>query len=117
MILSLVNKILTRQGYEVETAYSGEEGLEIFAQQTDQIDLLLIDQSMPGLSGMETLRRVRRNSPELPCIISSGQLSTQDDVPNCQHGDIYFLQKPYRADQLSNLVNEILSKEPTPNSR
>lgn len=116
MILSLVTKILTRQDYEVETAYSGEEGLEIYAHQVDNIDLVLIDQSMPGISGMETLGRLREISPDLPCIISSGQLATRDDLPENQQNRVYFLQKPYRADQLSDIVSSITLKEPTPKS-
>ncbi|MDH3890398.1 MAG: response regulator [candidate division Zixibacteria bacterium] len=111
MILSLATKILTRQGYEVVTAYSGDEGLKLYAQQTDQIDLLLLDLTMPGISGLETLRRARKITPGLPCIISSGQLTDQDHIPDELMGGLHFLQKPYRADQLSSLVKEILSKE------
>lgn len=117
MILSLATKILTRQGYEVITAYSGDEGLKLYARQPDQIDLLLIDLTMPGLSGFETLRRAREIKPGLPCIISSGQLADPDDTPNDLLNGLHFLQKPYRANQLSNLVNEILTKEPAQNSQ
>lgn len=115
MILLLATKILTRQGYEVITACSGDEGLTLHAQQPDQIDLLLLDLKMPGLSGFETLRRARKISPELPCIISSGQAADRDDIPDDLRSWIHFLQKPYRADQLSNLVNEILTKAPAQN--
>lgn len=117
MILSLATKILTRQGYEVITAYSGDEGLKRYGQQPSQIDLLLLDLTMPGLSGFETLRRARKISPELPCIISSGQLADRDDIPDDLKNGLHFLQKPYRAEQLSNLVNKILTREPAQNSQ
>lgn len=117
MILSLATKILTRQGHEVITAYSGDEGLKLYALQPDQIDLLMLDLTMPGLSGFETLRRARKIRPELPCIISSGQLADRDDTPDDLLNGLHFLQKPYRADQLSSLVNKILTKEPARNSQ
>ncbi len=112
VILSLVTKILTRQGHQVIIAYSGDEGLKLYAQQSDQVDLLLIDQTMPGLSGLETVRRVREISPELPCIISSGQIADRDNIPDDLKSGLHFLLKPYRANQLSDLVNGILIREP-----
>lgn len=115
MILSLATKILTRQGYEVISAYSGEEGLTLYAQQPDQIDLVMLDLSMPGLSGFETLRRARKIRSELPCIISSGQLADRDGTPDDLLKGLYFLQKPYRADQLSDLVSKILTRETAQN--
>ena len=115
MILSLATKILNRHGYDVITAFSGDEGLEAYAQQADQVDLMLVDMSMPGLSGLETLRRVREIEPELPCIISSGHLADKDDIPDNLTNGLYFLQKPYRADQLSDLVTEVLAIAPSKN--
>ena len=116
IILSLATKILKRQGYEVITACSGDKSLQLCTQQTDQIDLLLLDLTMPGLSGFETLRRMREIKPELPCIISSGQLADRDDIPDDLTIGLHFLQKPNRADQLSSLVNEMLATEPTQSS-
>lgn len=113
MILSLTAKILERQGYEVVMAFSGEEGLRFCSEQPDQIDLMLLDLFMPGLSGVETLRRVRQTCPDLPCIISSGYDADWDDIPEDLKADVYFLQKPYRADKLTELVSSILLTETT----
>lgn len=113
MILSIATKILKRQGYKVVTALSGEEGLQVCSEQSDQIDLMILDLTMPGLSGIETLRRVRQTCPDLPCIISSGHNDDWDDIPENLKAGVHFLQKPYRADQLTELVNSILLTEAT----
>ena len=116
IIRYLATKILKREGFEVITACSGEEGLQLYTQQADQIDLLLLDLTMPGLSGAETLRRARDIKPELPCIISSGHYTDQNDISDDLTSKTFFLKKPYRPDDLSDLVNEILTKEPSQNS-
>ena len=113
MILSLTTKILERQGYEVTTACSGEEGLRFCSEQPDQIDLMLLDLSMPGLSGVETLRRVRQTCPDLPCIISSGYDADWDHIPEDMKANVHFLQKPYLANELTELVSSILLTETT----
>ena len=115
IILSLATKIIERDGYEVITSCSGDKGIQLYTQQSDQIDLLLLDLTMPGLSGIETLYRVREIRPELPCIISSGRDADQYDIPDDLTSKTFFLKKPYRPDQLSNLVDEILAKEPSQN--
>lgn len=113
MILSIATKILERQGYEVVTAWSGEEGIRQCFEQSDQINLMLLDLTMPGLSGVETLRRVRQNRPDLPCIISSGHNADWDNIPEDLKANVHFLQKPYRADKLAELVNSILATATT----
>ncbi len=113
MILSIATKILERQGYEVTTAWSGEEGIRRCFEQSDQIDLMLLDLTMPGLSGIETLRRARQTCPDLPCIISSGHSAAWDNIPEDLKANVHFLQKPYRADKLTELVSGILATETT----
>ena len=113
MILSIATKILERQGYEVVTAWSGEEGIRKCFEQSDQIDLMLLDSTMPGLSGVETLRRVRQICPDLPCIISSGHNADWDSMPEDLKANVHFLRKPYRAEKLTELVSSILLTETT----
>ena len=116
IIRSLATRILQRDGYDVITASSGNQGLQIYAQQPDQIDLVLMDMTMPGISGVETLRRIREIKPELPCIISSGHVADQQHISDDLMNNTFFLQKPYRLDKLSKLVDEILTREPSQNS-
>ncbi|MFQ5452965.1 MAG: response regulator [Candidatus Zixiibacteriota bacterium] len=109
MIRDLAEKILKKASYNVLLAEDGENGIEIFNKNMDSIKLLLIDLSMAGISGIETLQKIRAIVEDIPCIISSGNNYDQNDIPSNLNHDIYFLQKPYHAKQLSNMVNEILS--------
>ncbi len=108
IILNLATRILNRSGYEVITAESGDEALRMITDIDDEISLALIDLTMPGLSGIDTLRQLRDKLPGLPCVISSGQAADQNDIPSDLKAGTLFLQKPYRADQLTDLVNSIL---------
>ena len=71
MIRDLTENILTRAGFDVLTADSGQSGLELFSENFHQIDLVLLDLTMDDIPGMEILKRIREISPHLPCIISS----------------------------------------------
>ena len=110
IIRTLATRILEREGHEVLLAESGEKGLEILAENRQDIDLLLLDMRMEGLSGEETLERTRRLAPEVPCIISTGQIVEDGEMPQDTEAQVYFLQKPYRANALSDLVRKILKE-------
>jgi len=110
MIRSLAQRILTRGGFDVLTAESGQSGLKLFSENFHQIDLVLLDLTMDDMPGIETLKRIREISPDLPCIISSGQEPGPNELPDELNQNVCFLQKPYRAKQLSEMVSQILSK-------
>jgi len=110
MIRSLAQRILTREGFDVLTAESGQSGLKLFSENYYQIDLILLDLTMDGIPGVDTLKRIREISPNLPCIISSGQEPGPNELPDELNQNVCFLQKPYRAKQLSEMVNQILSQ-------
>lgn len=110
MIRSLAQRILTRGGFDVLTAESGQSGLKLFSENFHQIDLVLLDLTMDDMPGIETLKRIREISPDLPCIISSGQEPGPNELPDELNRNVCFLQKPYRAMQLSEMVNQILSQ-------
>jgi len=108
IILSLAQKILTRAGCETFLADNGVEGLNLFSQNHEQIDLVILDISMEGLSGFDVLRRIRRISPAIPAIVSSGHPFNEDDLPDDLATNTCLLQKPYRSTALVNKVLEIL---------
>lgn len=109
MIRSLAEKILRRAGYDVVAAADGFIGVEMYTQHKDDIRIILMDIMMEGMSGLDTLRLIRKQSETVPCIVSSGNVSDLDDIPSDLSRHVYFLQKPYRANQLSEMVDGILS--------
>ncbi|MEA3297601.1 MAG: response regulator [candidate division Zixibacteria bacterium] len=111
MIRVIARKILERDGYEVLTAESGIAGLEILSAQPDDIELVLLDFVMDDMSGEDTLRRIRQVSYDIPCIVSSGHIIDQKDLPEGLRDNVRILQKPYQARVLSNMVKNMLSRD------
>jgi len=92
----------------VETAASGEEALEKLGQ--GEYELMLLDLRMPGLDGMEVLRRVSQQLPELKVIIITAYGSIDLAVEAMKLGAVDFLQKPFDANQVREMVRRILEK-------
>ncbi len=114
MIRALARKILQRDGHEVLLADSSQSGLAIFSREHESIGLVLLDINLDGVSGMETLRGIRDISPRMPCIMSSGQITDQEDLPDDLTAHLGFLQKPYRANTLSEMVRRFApERQPT----
>jgi two-component system cell cycle sensor histidine kinase/response regulator CckA len=97
----VAGKLLEKLGYQVLEATCGERALEIFAEHNGDIDLVLLDMIMPGLSGMQTLARLRDLNPLVRVILCSGMDQTnEDDLP----AGVSFLPKPVPLEVLSQKV-------------
>ncbi len=107
MIRDLATKILTRAGIEVLTAASGQAGIDTLGRHLQDINVIILDVTMPGLSGMDTLRGLRQLSPSVPCVLSSGMGMEIDEVPEDLRANLHFLQKPYRSQVLVAKVREV----------
>jgi DNA-binding response OmpR family regulator len=104
-ICTLTSKILERAGHSVITAHTGEEGVELIRRNPDMIDAVILDLTMPGLSGIDTLREIRKLADSIPCVLSSGNPMVPDDLPVDLKTSTYFLQKPYRSQSLTDIIN------------
>jgi diguanylate cyclase (GGDEF)-like protein len=104
-ILSSLRRLLRNEGYRILTANSGSEGLQVLAEHA--VDVIVSDQRMPGMTGVEFLRTVRQLHPDTVRIVLSGftELQTVTDAVNA--GAIYkFLTKPWDDEQLRAHVQE-----------
>lgn len=107
-VSSVVNNILKRFGFSVLVANSGSEGLEIFEQNRDSISAVLLDMTMPGLSGVETLNLLKQKGIMVPVILTSG-LSETDVASQIEKSEfVHFLKKPYKPQRLVNVVSQAL---------
>ena len=86
-------------GYEVVTAYSGEEGLEVFDRESP--DIVLTDIKMPGMDGLEVLRRIKKRRPEAEVIIITGHGDIDSAIEALQYGASDFINKPIRDEALA----------------
>src|SRR5207302_9593058 len=103
-ILATLSAFL-RQDFEVLTVDSGEAAQQIFEQRS--IDLILADQKMPRMSGVQLLEWVREHSPETIRLLMTGFADLEDAVEAINRGKVYrYLFKPWRADELLQILRE-----------
>jgi PAS domain S-box-containing protein len=105
-----VRAILARAGFEVLQASDGLEALELFERARDRISLVLLDLTMPGLSGPETLEALRERS-QVPVVLTSGFAAGHDAV--LAQADA-FLPKPYTAETLEQTLDAVLAARSLP---
>ncbi|MEZ5429497.1 MAG: sigma-54 dependent transcriptional regulator [Pyrinomonadaceae bacterium] len=106
----VVQKELSRQGHEVETASDGEEAWEKLEEQ--DFDVLLCDINMPRLDGMALLRRLREKSQNPPEVIMlTGQATVESAIEAMKLGAYDYLTKPYRITELAALVTQAAEKQ------
>lgn len=96
------------EGYEVRLAANGKEGLDLIAK--GDIDLVITDLRMDGISGEEVLRRVTTETPGIPVIVLTGHGSIDTAVDAMRNGAYDFLTKPLNLDRLSMLVKRALER-------
>jgi len=92
------------EGYEVVSAYNGEEALEIFASQPPE--LVILDINMPGMSGIEVLRRMKELKPDLPVILSSAYQEYKQDLGSWASEE--YIVKSANLDELKKAVRKYL---------
>jgi len=104
-VLSSLKRLFRRDGHLIYTANGGAEGLEILAQYP--IDVIMSDQRMPGMTGVEFLRAAKAKYPETIRIILSGYAELQYVTEAINEGAIYrFLSKPWDDEQLREQVQK-----------
>jgi CheY-like chemotaxis protein len=104
-ILSLLSRLLSRDGYRILTASGATEAFELLAM--NQVDVVISDQRMPGTSGVEFLRRVRGLYPDTVRIVMSGHADVQTVTEAINQGAVYkFCSKPWDNDQLRSDVKD-----------
>jgi len=102
-------KILSKEGWTVQTACSGEEGLVLM--KNEPFDLLLLDLKMPGMSGMEVLQQARSKHPDLLIVVITGYATVESAVEAMKAGAYDFIPKPFTPDQLRIVVHRALEKK------
>jgi DNA-binding NtrC family response regulator len=95
---SLLHSFLTSQGFTSMVADSGEKALGLLA--ANGIDMMISDVRMPGISGLETLRRARRIHPDLPILLVTAYADIKEAVGAMRDGAVNYLSKPIDLDEL-----------------
>lgn len=90
---------LTGQGEKVSTAYSGQEALDLLEK--TQIDVVILDIRMPGMDGIETLKKIKAAHPLVEVIMLTGHGSTETAVEGMKAGAFDYLMKPADFEDIS----------------
>jgi len=112
VVRDMVGEVLEHEGFEVLRAEDGSRGVALFRAERDRIDVVLLDLSMPGLSGEETFRRLRDLEPGVLVILSSGYDQDEARGRFGAAGPAGFIQKPYRPEQLMAEIDRCLHQPP-----
>ena len=96
---------LNLRGFSASVALDGESGLERL--KAEHCDLVLLDVMLPGMHGIEVLRRIREIKPELPVILLTGQAGAKDGIEGMKQGAKAYLTKPVDLRDLLDLFAEL----------
>ncbi|MBD3258562.1 response regulator [candidate division GN15 bacterium] len=102
MMRNLLKKILTRDGYQVLLAESGEDALQILAK--EQVDLVISDLKMPGLDGFELLKVVKEEHPGISMIMMTAYGDTYTVKDALLLGADEYITKPFKSYEISLVV-------------
>lgn len=104
-----VSDILELQGFEVIVAASGQESIDLYRAQGDEINAVVLDMRMPGMDGRETYYRLKEVDPNVKVVMCSGYSETEI-ARQFEPGEIAeFLQKPYSITRLVAIVRSQLT--------
>jgi two-component system, cell cycle sensor histidine kinase and response regulator CckA len=99
---------LQQHGFDVVAVETGEQALQILRQGEPRVDAMLLDLTLPGISGESVLRETRRLAPGLPVIIASGYATVESQSSWVAAGAMSFVAKPYRIQQVAEKLREAL---------
>jgi two-component system, NtrC family, sensor kinase len=107
-IRELLSQELDTEGYKVETASDGEEGVKKI--RPGEFQVVLCDLNMPKLGGLQALENIRKQDPDIEVIVMTGFATVETAVAAMKKGAYDFIQKPFRLDELFSLVEKSLEK-------
>ncbi len=102
----IFHRILSQEGYEVISASNGEECLRSIRKQSPH--LVFLDVRMPGIDGIETLRRIRETHPSLPVIVMTAYKTITSAIESMKLGAFDYLVKPLDTDKIKAFVKQAL---------
>ncbi len=108
----IISTALTNRGFQTRLADSAVAALAIL--RTEPIDVVLTDQQMPGLSGLDLMRRMRDEGFNTPVILLTGVGSVEMAVSAVRSGAVHYLTKPVDPHDLEQLITDIMRTPPQP---
>ena len=105
-----MTKRLAKRNFNVIAAFSGQEALEILDKQRN-VDVVILDVKMPGMDGIETLRKIKSAYPLIEVVMLTAHATVESAIEGMKFGAFDYLMKPCDMDQLIGKVNEAARKK------
>ena len=100
---------LELRGIQALVATDGEAALDLI--ETDPPQIVILDVMMPGLGGLEVLKRIKAQTPQIPVILLTGRGSTQEGIEGMQLGAADYLMKPINIEELIKKIQAAIKGE------
>jgi CheY-like chemotaxis protein len=110
MLRTVASQMLERLGYSVNAFANGADAVRHYQEDWQNIDLVILDVIMPEMDGEETFAALQAINPELNVLVSSGYSLDDKTQRIINEGAKGFIQKPYRKNDLSAKVSEVLGQ-------
>lgn len=111
MLLDIMRNFLVQKGYSVMGAHDGEEGISIYSEHSDGIDLVVLDLGLPKLSGEQVIEQMRAVNPAVKIAIASGFIDSERQTSLMNAGISVFIEKPYSMNQVLVSVRKALDAD------
>ncbi len=108
MVRKISRKLLNRLGFKVILARDGREGIEVFKQHQSDIRAVLLDMTMPEMSGFEVLKELHKINPQVPVLLTSGYNEDETMQKFANTGKAGFIQKPFTLAEIQKALFQLL---------
>lgn len=108
IVLDSLRKILTLEGFSIDTVESGPEALGLV--QRRDYDFVFTDLKMPDMDGVEVVKAVRHLRPDVDVVVITGYATIESAVETTQYGAVDYVQKPFTEDELLKFVKKLVAK-------
>jgi len=107
-MLELYSRILGKEGYKVTTALTAEEALDLFRSKV--FDLIIADLALPGMNGVELLKKVKEEDPDIPYILITAYGTVESAVEAMKLGAFDYIPKPFQTEELKIVIKKALKE-------
>jgi DNA-binding NtrC family response regulator len=98
VLQDVLTVLLRREGHQTQSAFSGEEGLEMLDR--EEVDLVLLDLMLPGMHGMQVLREMRRKHPDVVVVVITAFSSIESAIEAMREGAFHYIPKPFKNEEV-----------------
>ena len=109
--LDAMARRLQKRDFDILTATSGMEAMEVLSNDSEKIEVVILDVKMPGMDGIETLAEIKRKYPLIEVVMLTGHATVSSAIDGMKQGAFDYLMKPCDMDVLLEKVNDAAAKK------